>query len=149
MAFIKLDTFSEAIPNFRAQIDRLNRLLSVLAKRELPEHMVTFINTELANINELKGKDKADCRIVSKHQQQILKQLEKDLKLVSKGHYQKQWMILGLSAFGIPLGVVFSFALGNMGLLGLGLPIGMALGIAVGTAIDQKAAKEGRQINFK
>lgn len=148
MAFIKLDTFSEAIPDFKAQIERLRRLLSILTKRELPEHMITFINTELADINELKGKDKADCRIVYKHQQQILKQLEKDLKLVPKGHYQKQWMILGLSAFGIPIGVVFSSATGNMGLLGLGLPIGMALGIAVGTTMDQKAAKEGRQLNF-
>jgi hypothetical protein len=33
-----------------------------------------------------------------------------------------------------------------MGFLGIGLPLGMVIGIAVGNSMDQKAAKEGRQL---
>ena len=56
-------------------------------------------------------------------------------------------MFWGMSAFGLPLGIVFGASMGNTGLLGIGLPIGMVIGIAVGASMDTKAAKEGRQLN--
>ena len=57
-------------------------------------------------------------------------------------------MVLGMSSFGIPMGVAFGAALGNMGLLGIGLPIGMVIGMPLGTKKDNDAAKKGRQLNF-
>jgi hypothetical protein len=36
-------------------------------------------------------------------------------------------MVLGMSAFGIPMGVAFGLSMGNIGLLGIGLPIGMGV----------------------
>jgi hypothetical protein len=36
-----------------------------------------------------------------------------------------------------------------MALLGIGIPIGLAIGIGVGTAMDQKAAQEGRQLDIE
>ena len=149
MPFTAFNTFLEATPKFKAKIEQLNRLLGELAKRDLPEHLITFINTELADINELQGTEKKDCRIVTNHQQRIIKKIEKDLKLVTKGYYKNMWMLLGMSAFGIPMGVAFGASMGNMGLLGLGLPIGMCIGMAVGACMDQKAAREGRQLDFK
>ena len=57
-------------------------------------------------------------------------------------------MVLGMSSFGLPLGVAFGASLSNMGLLGVGLPIGMVIGIAVGLKKDNQAAKEGRQLKY-
>ena len=58
-------------------------------------------------------------------------------------------MVLGMSSFGLPMGVAFGLALGNIGLMGLGLPIGMGIGLAVGTNMDKKALAEGRQLAFE
>ncbi len=38
---------------------------------------------------------------------------------------------------------------GNMGLIGVGLPIGMAIGIAVGTAKDKEAFEKGNQLDVE
>jgi hypothetical protein len=54
-----------------------------------------------------------------------------------------------MSAFGLPLGVAFGAALGNMAFLGIGLPIGMSIGIALGNGMDTKAKNEGRQLEWK
>ena len=78
-----------------------------------------------------------------------MKQLEKELKWVTKNHYRTMWMMLGMTTFGLPLGVAFGAALGNMAFLGIGLPIGMAIGIGVGISMDQKAANEGRQLELE
>lgn len=78
----------------------------------------------------------------------LLKLLEKELKLVPKDHYRTRWMVVGMSAFGLPFGVVFGTSLGNMAYLGLGLPIGMGIGIAIGASMDEKAKKEGRQLTL-
>ena len=79
----------------------------------------------------------------------MIQVLEKEQKLVPKNYYRKIWLILGMSAFGLPLGVVFGFALDNMAFLGIGLPIGMVIGMAFGAQMDKKAEKEGRQINME
>ena len=54
-----------------------------------------------------------------------------------------------MSAFGMPLGVAFSVALDNFAFIGIGLPIGMSIGMALGAGMDKKAAKEGKQLDFK
>lgn len=148
MSFTRLNNFSKASPKFELRISKLKDLLQELQKFDLPEHIITFINTEIADINELKGRDKKDGRIVQKHQQNILRKLEKELKIVPKNHYRNLWMALGMSVFGIPMGVALGAGLGNMAFLGIGLPIGMSIGLALGSGMDQKAAKEGRQLNF-
>ena len=69
------------------------------------------------------------------------------MKLVPKFYYRNLWMVLGMSAFGIPLGVAFSMSIKNMAFIGIGLPIGMAIGMIVGTNMDKKAFDEGRQLD--
>ena len=54
-----------------------------------------------------------------------------------------------MAAFGIPLGVAFGTSAGNMGLLGVGLPIGMVIGMAVGSDMDKKAFKDGKQLDLE
>ena len=58
------------------------------------------------------------------------------------------WMPLGLGVFGVPLGIAFGFAISNLALLGIGLPIGMGIGIALGAGMDSKAAQKGQQLDL-
>jgi hypothetical protein len=135
-------------PKFGAKLNKLQALLDELAGRDLPDSVVATINKSIDQLNQYASSDPILDKQVYRTQNQILKYLEKDLKLVQKNHYQRLWMVLGMSAFGLPLGIAFGASLGNMSFLGIGLPIGMVIGIAVGTSMDKKAAKEGRQLEF-
>jgi len=68
---------------------------------------------------------------------------------VPKNHYRALWLVLGMSVFGLPIGVLYGFLIGNMGLLGTGLCFGMAIGVALGAGLDKKALKEGRQLDLE
>jgi hypothetical protein len=149
MEIIKLNKGSHYSTNEKLakKIDGYSLLLNELEKRNLPENIREAINIETGNVNAFSGSEKDFFKILFKSQSNILKLLEKELKLVVKNHYRNLWLPLGMSAFGIPLGVAFGLSIGNLAFLGLGLPIGMGMGVAVGTSLDNKAANEGRQLD--
>jgi len=128
---------------------QFEQLLSELIKKDLPNEVITAINNEIEQLNAISDSGKKLRKQVSKAIRNILKLLEKELKLVPKNHHRNLWLAVGMSAFGVPLGVAFGAALDNMGLLGVGLPIGMVIGMAVGTTMDKKAFEEGRQLNLE
>ena len=135
-------------PTLKEATQKLNRLIIDLQKRSLPADLIQTINSKIEGINTSNLVGKPLEKLVSTTLAELLKLLEKELKLVPKYHFRNQWMVLGMSSFGLPLGVVFGMSIGNIALLGVGLPIGMAIGIAVGTALDEKVKKEGRQLNL-
>jgi hypothetical protein len=128
---------------------QFNKLLRELKTKELTDEVIISINKGIEEINAFPDSEKELSKHIRKAQASILKLIEKELKLVIKNHYRNTWMVLGIAAFGLPLGVAFGASLGNMGLLAIGLPIGMAIGLAVGTAMDKKANDEGRQLDFE
>lgn len=128
---------------------QFDNLLTQLKKRELPEDIASTINIEIDKINEVADLDKKLRKQIRSSQTSIIRLLEKQLKLVPINYYCTTWLVLGMTAFGIPLGVAYGSITGNMAFIGIGLPIGMALGIAVGTGMDKKAMKEGRQLDIK
>lgn len=128
---------------------QFDNLLQLLKQEDLPEEIIETINEDVSHINNVSDGGKTLIKQIRKTQSSILKLLEKELKLVSKNHYRNVWLALGMAVFGIPLGVGLGASIGNMGLLGMGLPIGVAIGYAVGADLDQKALKEGRQLNFE
>jgi len=129
--------------------NQFDNLLQVLKTRELPDEIVAYINNEVTLVNSTIASEKALATQLKKSQSGILKLIEKELKLVPKSHYRNLWLALGMASFGLPLGAAFGLSLGNMAFLGIGLPIGMALGIAVGTAMDNKAAGNGTQLDIE
>lgn len=132
-----------------AAYSQLGALLAEIRKKDLTGSIVQEINQNIEKLNasNLVGRDLS--KKVRECQGSIIKTLEKDTKIVVKNHYRNTWMVVGMSVFGIPLGLVFGAALKNMGLLGLGLPMGMAIGLAVGSGLDKKAADEGRQLDIE
>ena len=108
--------------------------------------IIESINQEILLIGEASSDEKTFAKQLSKSQGLILKQLEKELKIVPKNYYRMIFMSIGMAGFGIPLGVAFGLSIGNLAFLGLGLPIGLAIGIAIGTAKDSKAKASGNQL---
>lgn len=128
---------------------QIEKLLSELHKRDLPDEVAVAINQEIEAINT-SSFSAGDLRKTIKNKQtKILKLLEKEVKLVPINYYRNLWFGFGMAILGLPLGVVFGLSLGNMAYLGIGLPIGMVIGMAIGEGMDKKAIEEGRQLDIK
>lgn len=128
---------------------KFGKLLEELSKRDLSDNIATSINQTIAKINAVDVEGKALWNTIRKEQSRLLKQIEKEMKLVPKGYYRQVWLAVGMAAFGLPLGTVYGLLFKNMAFIGMGLPIGLAIGMAVGDAMDKKAAKEGRQLDIE
>lgn len=128
---------------------QFGNLLHELTEKELPDEVVHTINKDIEELNSISDSGNLLKKQIQKKQSSVVRLVEKEVKLVPKNHYRNTWLVIGMAAFGIPLGAAFGASLGNMAFLGIGLPIGMAIGIAVGTGMDKKAFKEGRQLDLE
>lgn len=128
---------------------QLGELLKQLGTKNLPATVTEKINRHISVLNNANFEGRELKKTVKKQQTEILKFVEKELKIVPKNYYRNLWVALGMSAFGLPLGVAFGLSIGNMGLMALGLPIGMAIGVLVGSSMDKKALEQGRQLDIE
>ncbi len=128
---------------------QLQKLLEILSQKKLPNDIIVKINSEISEVNSSSLTGKKLLNFIKKRQSKIITLVEKELKIVPINYYRNLWAALGMSAFGLPAGVVLGLSLGNMVFLGIGLPIGLAIGMAVGTATDKKAKDEGRQLDIE
>jgi hypothetical protein len=133
----------------QGRIQNFSELLVAIGKLDLPPSVVGALNLKIEAINQMQGTEKEYRKALVNTGYKILKFLEKEHKIVPKNHYQKTWLALGMAVFGIPIGVAMGAALGNMGFIGAGIGMGLAIGIATGSAMDKKALKEGRQLEFE
>ncbi|MFE3871745.1 hypothetical protein ACFX5F_10990 [Flavobacterium sp. ZS1P70] len=92
-----------------------------MEKKEIPVEIINFINLEIEAINSFSGSAVELSKRIKKAQSGIIKKIEKDLKLVPKNYYRSIWLALGMSAFGIPIGLGIGLSLGNLAFLGIGL----------------------------
>jgi len=128
---------------------QLEKLLDKLSDKDLPDSAIIPINSDIDELNAISDSGKELRKQVKKKETKIVNLLEKELKLVPKNYYQGTWMAMGMAAFGVPLGLVFGFALDNLAFMGIGLPIGLSFGLAIGAGMDKKAFEEGRQLDFE
>jgi hypothetical protein len=126
-----------------------SRLIKELQKRDLPDDVILQVNQQIESINSFYGESRQLSKLMKKGQNSILKLLDKKLKIIPRNYYRNLWMVLGLSAFGVPLGAAYGTLIGNMGMLGVGMPIGMVIGMAVGAKLDKKAKDSGRQLDVE
>ncbi len=129
--------------------EQFGAFLNELKRKELSQNIITSINERVEEINSSLLLGNELRKFVKQKQTILLKQIEKELKVVPKNYYRNLWLALGMSAFGLPLGLALGLSTGNMGLLAMGLPIGMGIGIGVGSGMDKKAFNEGRQLNLE
>ena len=131
------------------RIDNFQDYLNLINSRDLDEEVVNSINSSIDELNQFTGTKRGYKNKLVKVRSKIVRLVEKKAKLVPQNYYRKLWLALGMSVFGMPIGVVFGTSFGSMAYLGVGLPIGMAVGIAVGASMDKRALKEGRQLDIE
>lgn len=124
-------------------------LIEELNDRAIPEDLMDQVNEEVAELEEITDSGKELKKVMKKSITRVLKLLREEIDLVAKNYHRNTWMALGMTIFGLPIGMGIATAIGNFGLFGAFLPVGMAIGIAVGTGIDKKALKEGRQLDIE
>ena len=151
MKIIELNQIPDIAENVKLKeaYIQFEQLLSELRKRELPEGLLMSINKDIQEINSTSIRGFEMRKLITKNQTRIIKILEKEIKLVPKNYYRNLWVALGMSVFGVPIGVVIGLSLDNLAFLGIGLPIGLVLGSAVGSSMDKKAFAEGRQMDVE
>lgn len=127
----------------------LDHLIKELGKREIPLEIITVVNQEIEKINSFSGSDKDLLKQLRVSKKLVIEMIEKELELVPRYHYQNKWM-----AFGILAGVLFSTIFNQLGFsdtwnsLGMGISMGLLFGMLAGKNRDEKAFKEGKQLNF-
>lgn len=137
---------TEKIKNIYFQFDAI---LENISKKKLSETVIKEINSQIETVNATQLNGAELQKYLKKMQTEMLKYLEREMKMVPKNYYRSVWIGVGMAAFGLPLGSVFGLLLDNIGFLGLGLPIGLAIGAALGSSMDKKAQTEGRQIDVE
>jgi hypothetical protein len=121
---------------------QFDKLLMELRTKDLPNETVNFINDGIDRVNSDTGSEKELSKHIKNTQSRIIKLIEKEHKLVTKNHYRNTWLAVGMSVFGIPIGLLL------FDNIGIGLPMGMLIGIVIGSRMDKKAFNEGRQLNL-
>lgn len=124
------------------------KLIHALRKKYIPAHLVIMINQHIAELNMLSGSAKTIAKELRKRQLVLLTLIEKEIKLVTRHHYRKLWMLIGMLAFGVPMGIAFGAGFDNMAFLGIGMLIGMYFGFAIGNEMDHNAYENGNQLDF-
>ncbi len=130
-------------------LDRLNRLVDALKKNEPDRSHEDVLNTAIHNLNHFHGNDHEMIDQARLTYKRMYDYVLKEMGLVPRGYYQALWIGLGMAIFGVPLGMAMGAALGNFAFIGIGPGMGLPIGIAIGTEKDKKAAREGRQLDFK
>ena len=126
----------------------ITALLEHLEVRHLPEASVDWINEQIKGWNNRKVASEDDEKELKLLKKEILSYLQKQHNLVPEGYYSTLWMTLGISAFGLPFGVVLYALTDNSAFIAVGLPLGIAFGFAFGAFLDRKAEKEKRIMKF-
>lgn len=124
-------------------------LISELNQKELTDDIVQEVNPLILQVNNLDEHEPKFKSCVNKQFNAIIKLIAAKLRLVPKKFYQQMWFPLGMAIFGIPVGLIISMLSSNYAFIGIGLPIGLAIGAFLGSKMDDKAEKEGRQLNVE
>lgn len=127
---------------------QMSKLIAALGKKEMPQAIIDEVDIQIANLNAYTGDERGFTRELNRAYSYLLRLLQEKLNWVPKDFYRNQWMALGMSVFGLPLGVALGAALDNMAFMAAFLPIGMVIGMALGTGMDKKAAEEGRVLDI-
>ncbi len=146
---LKTRNFSEKKRALSKEYSLLEQLVQELQNSELPPEVVVELNTEIFRLNAVLDNDLKLYFYVKLVKKKILKTLHNDLEIVPKNYYRNLWLALGMSVFGLPLGVILSAILDNTISIAIGLPIGLAIGLAVGAEMDKRALENNKQLELE
>lgn len=130
-------------------ISNFHHLVHHLNERNLPAEVTEEINAKIQVLNSFSGSMPQYTKKIKTVKKEILSLLQKRLGLVPENYYTTLWMALGISAFGLPIGIVIFTLSGSAAFIGIGLIFGVAGGLALGTSLDKKAKAENKVLDVK
>ena len=134
---------------YNRSLSKLSSLIEAINQKNVPQSFSDLSNQKILELDRLTGPVRKHRKALDQTYQDLMTRARKELNLVTKNYYQNLWMALGLSVFGVPMGIGLSFALrGDISLMGAFLAMGLPIGLAIGAGMDKKAAKEGRQLDI-
>jgi hypothetical protein len=150
MTLLKLKPLDDqnSSKTLRRAYDSFDMALKALNDRSLSDAVIVEINDFVSQINAENDPKKLKT-LLQKKRYSLVQLLEKKENLVPKNRYRNLWMVLGMTTFGVPFGLIFAAALDSMAFFAIGLPLGMPIGMALGAQKDKKAKEEGRQLDFE
>lgn len=129
--------------------ERLQGIIEVLNKQELPEEIIVQLNREIDTLNSFEDPEKRMLIRIKTTENNILELVRRRLGIITEKYYTFLWMSLGLAAFGLPLGTLIFAIKENPAFIATGLPLGSVLGIFIGIALDYRAKKENKVLVIK
>ncbi|MFY0591604.1 hypothetical protein [Roseivirga sp.] len=138
----ELETASMAQDKSSTQkvLDTLAKIFRQLDERGLD---IELFSQHTSEIHSAIQSEELKFGEISRIKNGLTQTLMKEHGLTTKGYHQNLWLVLGMSLFGIPLGMIFGFSLDNFAFFGLGLPMGMPIGVAIGMQKEKKAQEAG------
>lgn len=140
---------SESEDAIAEQKNKLAAVIDALNQHQLSKEFADSAASTLAPPLASENSPKAIAKSIKTKRLQLLRLANVQMNLSVPGQYRNQWAPLGMTIFGLPIGLALSTANDNLGLLALGLPIGLSLGMAIGNGMDAKAEQAGRQLKIK
>ena len=128
---------------------QMQDILKRTNNKKLPTEAIQYINHIVKQVNSSNLKDKILLELLKEKQNYIVKFLEKKHNIVTKNNYRNMWIGLGALVFGLPVGLLLAFIFNNAKVFALGLIAGAGIGTFVGISMDNKAVREGRQLNIE
>ena len=118
---------------------RIGDFSSYCGECQLFQPEITKLTQDLSNlVQKPQPVAKEGRKSYNKTLNNIIKHLQKEHKLVTKGQNMGIWMVIGTG-----IGAALGAALGNPG---LGPALGIGIGLVIGSHLDKKAEKEGKVI---
>ncbi len=144
-----LEISADGDSNIYGSISNLNILISEIESKNIPEEVCYKINYQIDKVNsfskehEVKIKKQLEITV-----HRILHILKRDLGIIPENYYRNQYLALGMTVFGLPLGALIATLTGNTSYLAFGMLLGIPIGIAIGSKKDQIADKENKVIKI-
>lgn len=128
---------------------KMEALIDALNKKKIPDDDRSVINDDIKTINSFLGTEKELIKLLKKSYAKTLSEVEKNLDLVTKLHYQQLWMVYGMIA-GLLFSTVFSNFFESLywASYPMGLSMGMLFGLLAGKNRDKTAEREGVQLDI-
>lgn len=133
----------------QGSIRDFQELINAINSKALSPETVKMVQEKVRHLNSWEGSSKSFLKELIKVKKEVLEILQKKQKLVPEKYYATLWMPLGMSVFGLPIGVAISALTGKISFIGIGLPLGMAIGSFYGVYLDKKAEKENRILRYR
>ncbi|SDS46735.1 hypothetical protein SAMN04487764_2285 [Gillisia sp. Hel1_33_143] len=128
-------------------ISNLKMLIAEIKSKNIPEEVCYKINYQIDKVNSCAIDNSIKIQnLLDMTYHSILHIIKTDLGIIPKNYYRDLYTTLGMTIFGLPLGLLLTATLDNSINLVFGVVFGLIFGVILGTRKDKIAQQENKVI---